>query len=529
MNITKPSMTFIGKSGLLSGLVIATLGFSLIWFSQSTGNNGWLADDQFYYFEIAKNLASGKGFTFDELSPTTGFNLLWLLIITPVWFFGPDLPLELQAKLALSLSAVFFAASANLAHAVIRDRFGDSKSFVIVATSFGLGVPLVVNGLETALLCFLIFCLAWSVSEGSKAGVGFLPLASFLLPLARFDSVIFLFLLVALGRLVHFRWRQLVVVGGAGFLGLVSVLAFNLALSSHPISSAGRIKSWWGSQGIAAGHDFDASHTVHALTLPIRYLFEATFGLSPLPAAILGLVVFGILGVLFRKRFVCSAVLVLLRTGPIAVVFFGLVAYPIVLIFLLSFRQQGIWPWYVALLPAGLFYIVGVLVSANSSPSSIAFKAAVLSSFLMPSLLAGTTIWGTHADRGALREVKVISEWAASNLDASDVLGVWAAGQVGYMAEDYRVANLEGLVTGPSAVDAIVEGRREALLESLQITALCGWFEPDVFSSTSWETNSFQRLRVELLESALAGNQFSKVFEFSFSEESLVVQCFVRN
>jgi hypothetical protein len=47
-------------------------------------------DDAFYYFEIARNVAQGYGFTFDRINPTNGFHPLWLLICIPVYWFGFD-------------------------------------------------------------------------------------------------------------------------------------------------------------------------------------------------------------------------------------------------------------------------------------------------------------------------------------------------------------------------------------------------------------------------------------------------------
>jgi hypothetical protein len=36
-----------------------------------------IADDSFYYFEIARNAAQGLGFSFDSIEPTNGFHPLW--------------------------------------------------------------------------------------------------------------------------------------------------------------------------------------------------------------------------------------------------------------------------------------------------------------------------------------------------------------------------------------------------------------------------------------------------------------------
>ena len=55
------------------------------------GENG-SADDAFYYFQIAYNLAQGKFSTFDGgITQTNGYQPVWLLLITPFyWFFDKE-------------------------------------------------------------------------------------------------------------------------------------------------------------------------------------------------------------------------------------------------------------------------------------------------------------------------------------------------------------------------------------------------------------------------------------------------------
>ena len=53
---------------------------------------GLSADDAFYYFQIARNLAEGKFSTFDGgITRTNGYHPLWLFLITPFyWVFDPE-------------------------------------------------------------------------------------------------------------------------------------------------------------------------------------------------------------------------------------------------------------------------------------------------------------------------------------------------------------------------------------------------------------------------------------------------------
>jgi hypothetical protein len=47
--------------------------------------NWFKTDDAFYYFTTARNIAEGRGITFDGLSTTNGFHPLWMAICVPVF------------------------------------------------------------------------------------------------------------------------------------------------------------------------------------------------------------------------------------------------------------------------------------------------------------------------------------------------------------------------------------------------------------------------------------------------------------
>ena len=70
------------------------------------------SDDGFYYFQVARNLAGGAGFTFDGLNPSNGFHPLWLFVITPLFLFS-QFDLLLPLRLLVILSALLSAGSAD--------------------------------------------------------------------------------------------------------------------------------------------------------------------------------------------------------------------------------------------------------------------------------------------------------------------------------------------------------------------------------------------------------------------------------
>src|SRR5258706_8088690 len=80
-------------------------------------------DDAYYYLEIARNVASGHGFTADTLSPTNGFQPLWLWCLVAVaWLTSGDTTLLLTAT--QSLVVVIFCLSGGLLCALLRARVG---------------------------------------------------------------------------------------------------------------------------------------------------------------------------------------------------------------------------------------------------------------------------------------------------------------------------------------------------------------------------------------------------------------------
>lgn len=60
-----------------------------------------LVDDAFYYFNIAKHVVMGKGFTIDGLNRTNGFQPLWQLLILPIFAIFNDPIVQVRAVIFL--------------------------------------------------------------------------------------------------------------------------------------------------------------------------------------------------------------------------------------------------------------------------------------------------------------------------------------------------------------------------------------------------------------------------------------------
>ena len=145
-------------------------------------------DDSFYYFQIAYHLAEGKFSTFDGLTRTNGYHPLWLLLITPFyWFFD-----KTEALFAIKAFEVMLVAGgvALVAGAARVARLPWVLLFAALPALYGN--PALFLGLEAAAGLFLLglFLLAVCLFARDPARWRW-PLAAvaFALPWVRLEYV----------------------------------------------------------------------------------------------------------------------------------------------------------------------------------------------------------------------------------------------------------------------------------------------------------------------------------------------------
>ena len=92
-------------------------------------------DDAYYYLVIARNAASGQGFTADGLSPTNGFQPLWMWLLVPIAWLTSGEPTRLLAATQLVVVCVF-AASGALLWDLLRSRLGFLPALLGTAVAF---------------------------------------------------------------------------------------------------------------------------------------------------------------------------------------------------------------------------------------------------------------------------------------------------------------------------------------------------------------------------------------------------------
>ncbi len=246
--------------GLLAGLIVL-LHLPVVFSHENYLLTWFNIDDGYYYFVVARNLAAGKGFTFDGLSATNGFHPLWMFITTPIFALpGKILPLRVLAALLAAMSA----ATALALYRLSAGRLGGGPAF-LTALGFALLPPIhntvVRGGMESGLSAFLIAFLLLRLANTrigearTVLGAGLVACAAFL---ARLDNI-FLALLAGawllgrgwlLGEGLRVNWRRIRLPALHYFGPLAAVLVAYLLWNAvgfgtlTPVS--GQVKQWWG-------------------------------------------------------------------------------------------------------------------------------------------------------------------------------------------------------------------------------------------------------------------------------------------
>ena len=161
-------------------------------------------DDAFYYFEIARNLATGKFSTFDGgITRTNGYHPVWLLLVTPFyWVF--DLESALFGIRALELMLI----AGGVCLMAVALRLAQLPWFLLFAALPALYVQTgMTMGMEAAAGAFFLgatLLAAVLFAQDARRWRWLLAAIAFLLPWVRLEYVaIALFVTAALGLVLR--------------------------------------------------------------------------------------------------------------------------------------------------------------------------------------------------------------------------------------------------------------------------------------------------------------------------------------
>jgi len=183
--------------GLLIRLYISWLDIELLF-------HKCLVDDAFFYFGIAKNIAVGKGATFDGSIMTNGFHPIYALLLVPIFWFSLENP-EVPVHVALTILSIFNVLTGYVVFLIVRKIAGRIAglfgAFLWLFNPFVILIAL--NGVEVGVAAFFISLCIYVHLEERKVDRVSLPkmvLLGFLTALAvlsRVDAV-FIFITIAL-------------------------------------------------------------------------------------------------------------------------------------------------------------------------------------------------------------------------------------------------------------------------------------------------------------------------------------------
>ncbi|HPD14848.1 MAG TPA: hypothetical protein PLE19_07860 [Planctomycetota bacterium] len=441
-------------------------------------------DDAYYYFQVARNVVSGQGATFDGIHPTNGYHPLWMGALLPV--AGVVRDPALFVRVALGLGVVLGFATAILLHRLVR-RMTDVWWVPLLALILYWLNPRAVlsslNGLETSLSTFLFTLLLWLTiredgvrcsvfgaggSETGHAARGTrhatlravtLGLSMGLLFLARTDNVFFVAVLwlaaVATAEQGQRLRRALAMAGAAAALA-VPWVAYNWLAFGSPIQVSGlsvpyvhhelyRLQGHSGGEALAHGLKRFAVMLYEGLRGEIGYSRLISF-----PAIALSLLVFVVRW--RREPAARRAILVLLGLGLAGLAH----------LFVHSAIRWYPRPWYfdqlLVLLPAMFALALSLLLSASSHASRITRHApdGFLAALLIGLASAQTALSVDALARGEwpwAAEMLDSARWLRENTREDEVAASFNAGIIGYYS-GRRVVNLDGAINN-AAYEAI--------------------------------------------------------------------------
>lgn len=396
------------------------------------------ADDAYYYLTIARNVAAGRGVTFDGLAITNGFHPLYLALIVPLYSIFPH-DLNLTAHLAFSLLVVFNTLTALPLYSIIKRIVGEAAGYV-VAMAWLFNPWVIAIGLEGVESPVYVFLAALTISlylETRRAGSRWISfgLALGLTILARSDGI---FLLIAiLADLVMQRKTLKFALAPLGICGIVLTpwVFWNLALF-------GTILQVSGAAIFSSSHIMltTPSQTLNAILLSswIMLVMIAGMGFQVYLLVVPLLVTI----ILPRYRHVAQPMMFQKIKSLLFLVVYAMLLFGFYAWYLLH-RQM----WYFLPIILVITIGIGILFDMLTMPR-LEEQLSILVTILFVAIFVATG-WIWESQHLALYPAQYdgyqVAQWLARDTDPDARIGAWNSGVIGYFA-DRTVIDLDGVV-----------------------------------------------------------------------------------
>lgn len=443
-------------------LVLAAFGVTA-WHLRDPAHS--LQDDGYYYLQIARNIASGAGSTFDGVNPTNGYQPLWLVLLLPACASAGCAGTALNYIILLQGAA--FAAmlllvwmTARLSTKWMASLFAAFAWLFLMAQESFKGMEFAIHAVCLGILGYIY--LRWFSEElpahpapflslGIACALGFLARVE-TLPLAVLVGIVLAWRGVRActnvrGNLIAFGLPVVLTVGGYALL--------NSILFGQILPISGVVKRDWSGLLLLADpvylergwlaaklSNFFWSLRDRPFAFPL-YLVSGTFGIAGLWLA-QALKLGPPRGTAWLERtlkpmtpFVLYSVV---NYASFAFLFHGILsAAP---------WYYVVQPWLTVLFAAFLFDLLSGIGLAGHARIRLVARSAVWILLLLPPVLTARSLWSIQVEAANGGQVDPLYQgalWAQAQLPAAAVIGAWNAGTIGYLSER-RTVNLDGVV-----------------------------------------------------------------------------------
>lgn len=228
----------LGLAAIL-GAALVGLGIYVAEGARQVNSFGFPLDDSWIHLQIARNLASGQGWSFNPGEPTgAATSPLWVLLITPLFYLGGDVTVWVKV-----VGSLLYLATVLLVADVASLATGDRRVGLLAGALAALQPALIwtaLSGMETGiyLLLFLLSLRSFFLIERHGARAAYA--STIWLTLAGYSRPELWALLLVLWGTLLLRRRELSagrwwVHGGIVLLGLGGFALFNWTLWGHPV------------------------------------------------------------------------------------------------------------------------------------------------------------------------------------------------------------------------------------------------------------------------------------------------------
>jgi len=460
MLTVKPFIVFLSIFAVSVSLQFATISQPVTFLLASV-----IPDDAFYYFEIARNIVSGHGPTFDGVNPTNGYHPLWMILILPFFkMFSVGGIYDIGPVAAVLIFSVFINALTGIVLYRIVSRYTDNVWIKTLSLFIWFFNPYTIveslNGLETSLSIFLIATFFLSVLRFSERRT-IARLAAFgavggLMMLARLDNVIYfaavlLYLLVT--EINREKIKRVLIAGIIASIIVAPWLVWNKAQFGMFFTSSSVTSTMVNHVLIEQDHGPGFLQKAKAVIYSTHYQYENILQQTAAPE--LFLLLLGALLMYLAAKYMGNLALLYreLRSRPEFYLFIGFLG---IFIANASIRWVGR-SWY--FMAFNIFVAVLAAWFLNRVKDAIPFKR--VSFVLALVLISGFYFisWEKHISGSQIAQQEMIESafWMNENLPTGTKIGVFNAGIQGYFSS-HQIVNLDGLVNN-AAAEAMKERR----------------------------------------------------------------------